>query len=338
MTAGDRGIARTGWRIRPAGLPHPRPKPKELAIPLPTPTAPDRPATAEPAPGRSLQSLRGWLAWGVFVGLHVGCLLVFAVPATGAALGLFAALYVTRSLVLAGGFHRYFSHRAFKTSRWFQFALGWVGTTAVQGSPLWWASNHRLHHRHSDTAADPHSPVARSAWWAHIGWVLSQEHRGVDWDRVRDLARYPELRWLERWEAVPPVLLAGLCYLAGGWPGVVWGFVASTVLAYHATFSVNVVCHLFGTRRYATPDHSRNNLVMAVAAFGEGWHNNHHHYPSAARAGFRWWEVDATYYALRALSWVGLVWDLRQPTPRALAANLAAGHAARQQTSPRNAS
>lgn len=259
------------------------------------------------------------MTWGIFVGLHVACLLAFVVPPTWTAAVLCVVLFVTRALALTAGFHRYFAHRSFKTTRWFQFVLGWAGTTLVQGSPAWWAANHRRHHLHSDTDDDPHSPVARSAWWGYVGWVLAQDARAMDWSRVKDWARYPELRWLERWESVPPVLLAGACYLIAGWPGVVWGFLISTIGVYHITFLLNCVCHLFGSRRFDTADHSRNNWWVALLTFGEGWHNNHHHYPSCARAGFRWWEFDPTYYTLQALSWVGLVWDLRQPTPRALA-------------------
>jgi stearoyl-CoA desaturase (Delta-9 desaturase) len=225
-----------------------------------------------------------------------------------------------RVFALTAGFHRYFAHRAFKTSRWFQFVLAFLGATAVQRGALWWCSHHRLHHKHSDKEDDPHSPITESAWWSHIGWVLAPDAGDTAWEEIKDWHKYPELKWLERFDYVPGILLAVFCLAVGGWSGLVWGFVLGTVAVYHVTFMVNSLCHLFGYRRFATQDHSRNNWFVALLTFGEGWHNNHHHYPSAARQGFRWYELDVSYLILKALSWVGVVWDLRQPTPRALAA------------------
>jgi stearoyl-CoA desaturase (Delta-9 desaturase) len=245
--------------------------------------------------------------------LHLGCLAVFFVDLNPTAIGLCITAYWLRMFGITAGYHRYFAHHAFTTSRVGQFLLACLGCSAMQKGPLWWTANHRQHHRHSDQAKDPHSPQVDSFWWSHIGWVLSEEHQVTDWDLVKDWSRFPELRWLNRWHWTPGLGLAGICWLLGGVSGFVWGFVVSTVLLYHATFLVNSVCHLLGSRRYETPDQSRNNLIVALLTCGEGWHNNHHHYPVAANQGFRWWEVDASYYALRCLAWIGLVWNLRAP-------------------------
>jgi stearoyl-CoA desaturase (delta-9 desaturase) len=211
---------------------------------------------------------------------------------------------------IAGGVHRYFSHRSFRTNRAFQFVLAAVATASLQLGPLWWSSQHRLHHRHSDDEGDPHSP-RRSLWWAHAGWFLVHTHDETEWQEVQDFAAFPELRWLDRHYFVPAaVLIAGLLAV-GGLPAVVWGFCVSTVGLWHATFSLNSFGHRHGSQRYRTSDDSRNNVLVALATFGEGWHNNHHHYPGSARAGFYWWEVDLTYYVLRVLAAIGVVWDLR---------------------------
>ena len=264
-----------------------------------------------------------------FVGLHVAAVVLpFFVSFTWVGLALFAAFYSIRVFGLTAGYHRYFAHRGYKTSRWFQFVIGCMGASALQRGPIWWAGHHRSHHKHSDTELDVHSPVTSSVWWSHVGWVLSNKFSDTPWHQMKDWARFPEMKWLDKWDVLPGVLVAPFCwlvgYLTGGldgaWSGLVWGFFVSTVAVYHVTFMVNSVCHLFGTRRYATGDDSRNNWVVGLLTFGEGWHNNHHHYPSAARQGFKWWEIDISYMVLKALSAVGVVWDLRQPTPRALAA------------------
>jgi len=226
--------------------------------------------------------------------------------------------YVLRMFGITAGYHRYFSHRSYKTSRLFQFVLAWLGCSATQKGPLWWASKHRSHHKYSDTEDDPHSPVRHGVFWSHVGWVLSQPANSADLSQVKDLSKYPEIRLLERFHWLPPLSLAVLCYLLDGMSGVVWGFVVSTVLLYHGTFLVNSVCHIFGKRRYRTSDESRNNFVVALLTLGEGWHNNHHHYQSSANQGFRWWEVDVSYYVLRALSLFHIVWDLRKPPAKKL--------------------
>jgi stearoyl-CoA desaturase (delta-9 desaturase) len=199
-----------------------------------------------------------------------------------------------------------------------QFMLAWLGCSALQKGPLWWASHHRQHHRFSDTPDDPHSPHVTSFWWSHVGWILSEDHIGTPLHVIRDWAKFPELRWLDRWNWIPGISLAVLCWLIGGWSGLVCGFVISTVLVYHATFSINSLTHLVGKRRYATTDDSRNNWVLALITLGEGWHNNHHHYQSSANQGFFWWEIDISYCVIRALGLCGLVWDIRRPGSKVL--------------------
>jgi stearoyl-CoA desaturase (delta-9 desaturase) len=253
---------------------------------------------------------------------------VFLTGADGPALGLCAATYLVRMFGVTAGYHRYFSHRAFRTSRWFQFALAWLGCSALQKGPLWWAAHHRQHHRHADTGADPHSPYVPSLWWAHVGWVLSAGYDETRWEAVRDWNGFPELRWLNRYHWLPGLALAVFCLLVGGWSGLVWGFAVSTVLVYHATFTVNSLCHRFGGRRYATGDGSRNNALVAVLTLGEGWHNNHHHYQSSANQGFFWWELDVSYYVIRLLSRAGLVWDVRVAPAHRIAGSGEAGRRA----------
>ncbi len=259
-----------------------------------------------------------------FILLHIAAVVApFFVPITWTSAGLFLVFYFGRMFGITGAYHRYFAHRSYKTSRLFQFMLALVGCSALQKGPLWWAGHHRHHHKFSDQEEDPHSPIVRSVWWAHIGWVISGKHRGSAPHAMQDFDRYPELRLLDSFFTwVPGILLGIACYLIDGWSGVVWGFLISTVVLYHATFLVNSACHLFGTRRYETTDQSKNCWWAAILTMGEGWHNNHHHYMSCARQGFKWWEIDMSYYIIRTLGFVGLVWDIREPTERALEKNL----------------
>lgn len=270
-----------------------------------------------------------------FVALHLACFAVLLTGVNIVAAVLCAVLFFIRMFGLTAGYHRYFSHKSYKTSRPFQFFLAWLGCSAVQKGPLWWASQHRHHHKYSDTDADPHSPVAKTVWFAHVGWILAPDYTNTDWKMVRDWLRFPELRFINYFHWVPGIILATLCFLIGYWTGtgawaaLVVGFVLSTVLLYHTTFLVNSACHLFGKRRYQTTDDSRNNALVALLTMGEGWHNNHHYYQNSARQGFFWWEVDFSYYILKALSWVGLVWDIRQPPKEVVEATMA-----RQQAAP----
>ena len=271
--------------------------------------------------------------WGriiPFVGMHLACLALFVVGVSTTAVVAMLVLYAVRMFAITGFYHRYFSHRAFKTSRVAQFAFGVLGASAVQRGPIWWAAHHRHHHAHSDGPSDVHSPRQRGFLWSHMGWFLTRGQFAPDLARVRDLQRYAELRWLDRFDILVPVALAvgvwGLGYLlewtepqlgTTRWQMLVWGFFCSTVLCYHATYTINSLAHVFGRRRYATDDDSRNNALLALVTFGEGWHNNHHHYPNAARQGFYWWEIDLTYYLLRTLALLGVIWELK-PVPQAV--------------------
>ncbi len=254
-----------------------------------------------------------WVAIAIFVLLHLACLAVFLTGTNMLALILCGSVYLLQMIGITIGYHRYFAHRSFKTSRAFQFVLACVGCSAAQSGPGWWVARHRHHHRASDTKDDVHSPVVHGFWWSHSGWILTKESNGIDRDIVTDLNRYPELRWLDRHVWLPPLVLAVVCFLIGGWSGLVWGFLVSTVLSHHATFTVNSVCHLWGRRRYPTADASRNNFLVALITLGEGWHNNHHHYQSSARQGVRWWEIDVSYYLIRLMACVRLVWSVRTP-------------------------
>jgi stearoyl-CoA desaturase (delta-9 desaturase) len=251
--------------------------------------------------------------------MHASVLLVFVAGPTPGLVALALGSYLVRMWAITAGYHRYFAHRSFKTSRAFQLFLAFLGTTAMENGPLWWASWHRRHHKYSDTALDAHSPITRGFWHAHIGWIVDGTHDAPDLANVRDFARYPELRFLDRHKWFPIVGWALLCFAIAGLPGVVWGFCVATILVLHATMLINSLAHVWGTRPYATPDRSRNNALLAVLTLGEGWHNNHHHAMTSARQGFRWWQLDATYYSLLALAAVGLVWDLRERPSEAAA-------------------
>ena len=248
-----------------------------------------------------------------FVLAHLACLAAIWTGVHTTDLIIAAGLYALRMFGVSAGYHRYFAHRSFKTSRAFAFFLGFLAQSSAQRGILWWAGNHRQHHRFSDTDNDVHSPVLRGFWHAHLGWFFTEKHRDTDLAAVPDLAEYPELVWLDRHTYLPAVLTGLVVWLMAGWSGLVVGFLWSTVVLWHATFSINSLAHVVGRRRYVTGDHSRNNLWLALLTFGEGWHNNHHHYQSAARQGFRWYEIDVSYYLLKALAAAGLVWDLRSP-------------------------
>ncbi len=266
-----------------------------------------------------------WLSVVPFVALHLACLAVWWVGFSPVAAQVALLLYLVRMFAITGFYHRYFAHRAFHASRAVQFVFAVVGASAVQRGPLWWASHHRHHHLHADDEEDAHSPHRHGFLHAHALWFLKGKNFATRHELVADFARYPELRFLDRFDSVVPLLLAAGLYGLGAWlaaahPGLgtngwqmlVWGFCISTVVLYHATFTVNSLAHSVGRRRYATRDRSRNNWWLAILTLGEGWHNNHHHFPGAARQGFFWWEIDLTYYGLRLLSVLGLVRDLRQ--------------------------
>lgn len=248
-----------------------------------------------------------------FVLVHLACIAVFWTGVTFQAVAICLLLYWLRIFGIGAGYHRYFSHRAYRTGRVFQFILAILSQSSAQKSVLWWAAKHRHHHLYSDTAMDVHSPHQKGFFYSHLGWIFARVNDEADLAKVADFACYPELMWLHRYELAPPLLLALLSFVAGGWPGLVVGFFLSTVLVYHATFCINSLAHVHGRKRYVTGDDSRNNWLLAVFTMGEGWHNNHHAYQSSVRQGFQWWEIDATYYILKALSQLGLVWDLKVP-------------------------
>jgi stearoyl-CoA desaturase (Delta-9 desaturase) len=248
-----------------------------------------------------------------FIILHVTALAAIFTGVHASDLWLALGLYLFRMFGVTAGYHRYFAHKTFKTGRIFQFILAFIAQTSAQRGILWWASHHRKHHRHSDTEIDVHSPARTSFWYAHFGWIMDQKNHATDYDGIADFAKYPELVWLERNPYLPPVILGIVVWAVAGWSGLVVGYVWSLIACYHATFCINSLAHVHGRQRFVTGDHSRNNWMLAIATMGEGWHNNHHAFPNAARQGFKWWEFDLTFLILRALSWVGIVSDLRHP-------------------------
>jgi stearoyl-CoA desaturase (delta-9 desaturase) len=252
-----------------------------------------------------------------FVLVHVLCLAAIWTGVSWKSIGVCIALYYLRMMALTITYHRYFSHRSFKTSRVFQFILAFAATTTAQKGVLWWAAHHRHHHRASDQVDDVHSPSQRGFWWSHVGWILCRKYNETRFELIKDFARYPELRLLNTFHLVPPTLLAVALYFWGGWQMLVVGFFWSTVLLWHGTFTINSLSHVFGSRRYKTTDTSRNNWLLALITCGEGWHNNHHYHQNTANQGWFWWEVDLSYYVLVGLSWVGLVSDLRKPSDQA---------------------
>ncbi len=268
-----------------------------------------------------------WLRIIPFIILHGACLGVIWVGWSWPAVAAAAALYFVRMFAITGFYHRYFSHRSFKTGRFRQFLFAVLGNSAVQRGPLWWASHHRHHHRFADTDEDPHSPSRHGFWWSHIGWLTSAGNFPTRRGYVKDWMRYPELVWLNRFDTLVPFLTAVALYAFGavlnafapqlgtsGAQMVVWGFFISSTVLFHATVTINSLDHMLGTRRYDTPDTSRNNLWLALLTLGEGWHNNHHHFAISARQGFFWWEIDLTYCGLKVMEWLGIVWGLR-PVP-----------------------
>jgi stearoyl-CoA desaturase (delta-9 desaturase) len=253
-----------------------------------------------------------------FILIHLGCAAAIWSGITWQAVAICVALYWLRMFAIGAGYHRYFSHRSYSTGRLFQFILAFLAQSSAQKSILWWAAKHRHHHLHSDTRQDVHSPRHRGFLYSHVGWIFARQHDATDLVKVADFASFPELRWLHKLEVLPAVAIAVLCFLVAGWSGLVVGFLWSTVLLYHATFCINSLAHVRGRTRYVTGDDSRNNWLLALFTMGEGWHNNHHAYQSSVRQGFRWWEIDVTFYILKALSWLGIVWGLKTPTEQVM--------------------
>jgi len=263
----------------------------------------------------------------------VGIVGPFCVPFRWSYVALAVAIYGIRMLALSGAYHRYFAHRSYRTGRGFQLVLAFLGGTCAQRGALWWAGNHRQHHRHSDDPTDVHSPRQGGFFWSHVGWILSKRFERTNHDLIRDFAGFPELRWLDRHHLVPPLVMLGTLLALGGVPAAIWGAFTSSVLLWHLTFAVNSLAHTFGSVRYATGDDSRNSPVLALLTLGEGWHNNHHHYPASSTFGFFRWELDVTYWVLRALSATGLIWDLR-PLPSAVRDDVARPISGEVETTP----
>jgi stearoyl-CoA desaturase (Delta-9 desaturase) len=270
---------------------------------------------------RTAEERVNWKASIPFLLVHVLAVVgTIAFGITPRALVLFVILVWGRTFFITAGYHRYFAHRAYKTNRAFQLLLAVGGASTAQKGPLWWAGHHRNHHRYSDTEVDIHSPL-RGFWWSHVGWILCDKYNETPYDKIRDFAKYPEIRFVEKWNGLFPWVLGVASFLIAGWPGLFFSFFMGTVVLWHNTFLVNSLAHVMGRRRYVTDDTSRNSLLIAITTLGEGWHNNHHYYQAAARNGFFWWEVDVTYYVLKALSWVGIVKDLKVPSKEMLDAN-----------------
>ncbi len=264
---------------------------------------------------------RGFVSSIPFLLIHLAPLALLWTGVSKTAVVVGVVLFWVRMFGITAGYHRYFSHRSFKTSRPMQFFFAFLSQTSAQQGVLWWAAHHRRHHKFSDQQNDTHSPVKHGFWYSHVGWIWTKENSQTHTEVIKDFAAYPELRFLDRFDHLPAVLLALSCLFLGGWDVFLLGFCASTVVLWHSTFLINSLAHVFGSRRFRTSDDSRNNFWLALLTMGEGWHNNHHHYQSSVRQGFYWWEIDGTYYILKVMSWFGLVWDLKVPTEKALAKN-----------------
>ncbi len=268
----------------------------------------------------------------VFIIIHLIPLLALFTGVTAYDWTVCVLFYFFRMFWITGGYHRYFAHNAYSTSRVFQFIIAFFAQTSLQKGALWWAAHHRIHHATSDTVKDPHSMKLYGFWYSHLGWILGPDYKETETGLIQDFAKYPELRWLNKYHAVPPIILAIVIYILGGFvnhigdassflgyefftrgatSSLLIGFFLSTVVLYHGTFSINSIMHKVGNKRYETGDESKNSFILALVTLGEGWHNNHHYYQVAARQGFFWWEIDITFYILKILSWLGIVWDLK---------------------------
>ena len=262
-------------------------------------TRPDRTNWLQSIP---MLGVHVWAAWAV---IHTGFHWNLALWALGS--------YYVRMVGVTLGYHRYFSHRTFKTSRPMQFALAWLAMSSLQKGVLWWASHHRHHHKYSDTEFDVHSPSRRGFWYSQIGWILSDKYSQTDIDRVKDLSQFPELRFLDTFFLLPPLATGAVIWVFAGYDAFLWAGIIATTFLWHGTFTINSLSHVFGTRPYRTTDTSRNNFLLALITCGEGWHNNHHFYQSTANQGWHWWQLDVSYYVIKVMQWLGLVWDVRNP-------------------------
>ncbi len=270
--------------------------------------------------------LRSEIGFGL---LHLSPVLIFWTGSTMFDWMVCIALYFIRMFLVTGGYHRYFSHKTFKTSRFVQFLIAFGAETSLQKGALWWAAHHRTHHKYSDLPKDPHSKKLYGFWYSHIGWIMGPDYKTTEYDVIRDYAKYKDIRWINKYYLLPPFVLMIAVWLVGGYVNsggdwalvptaglstLVVGFFTSTVILFHGTFSINSLMHMIGNQRYKSKDESKNSLILALVTLGEGWHNNHHYYQSSVRQGFFWWEIDITFYLLKILSWFGIIWDLR-PVP-----------------------
>jgi stearoyl-CoA desaturase (delta-9 desaturase) len=277
-------------------------------------------------------------AWvGTFIGvtapiagLVAAGILTWGWGLTWVDLGLLVGMYLLTTLGIMVGYHRLFTHKSFRAVRPVQIVLGILGSMAFQGPLISWVGMHRMHHQHSDGAGDPHSPHAprrrfwrrlRGFWHAHIGWAFSPMPANAAryaGDLLRDRTIRTVSALFPLWAVLGLLAPAAVGFAVNGWygaiTGFVWGGLVRALICHHATWSVNSVCHLWGSRPYESGDHSRNNAVVGVLALGEGWHNNHHAFPSSARHGLHWWQIDISYYVIRALVFCRLAWDVRLPS------------------------
>ena len=266
-----------------------------------------------------------WIRIIPFIVLHFGIFAVFWVGWSPIAIGFAIFFYALRMFGITAFYHRYFSHKTFKTSRAAQLIFAIIGAASTQRGPLWWASNHRHHHVHSDKPTDIHSPKQNGFLWSHMGWFLSKKNFKTNFERIQDFAKFPELIWLDRFDIVVPLLFALMTFLLGyllnlffpslgtnGWQMLVWAYIVSTILVFHGTFVINSLAHVIGKRRFNTRDDSKNSFILALITFGEGWHNNHHKFPGSARQGLHWWELDFSYYGLLILEKLGIIWDINK--------------------------
>ena len=266
-----------------------------------------------------------WTRIVPFILLHLAVIAVFWVGWSAIAVIFALAFYALRMFGITAFYHRYFSHKTFKTSRTAQFIFALIGASATQRGPLWWASNHRHHHVHSDKATDIHSPKQRGFLWSHMGWFLSKKNFKTNFERIQDFAQFPELKWIDRFDIVVPFVFAVFTFILGvllnwlspelgtnGWQMFTWAYVISTIMVFHGTFLINSLAHVIGTRRFKTRDDSRNNFILALITFGEGWHNNHHKFPGSAKHGLHCWEIDLSYYGLWMLEKLGIIWDVNK--------------------------
>jgi len=235
-----------------------------------------------------------WLRIIPFLILHLACFAVIWVGWSPVAVIVSIGFYMLRMVGITAFYHRYFAHKAFKAGRFTQFIFALIGSAATQRGPLWWASHHRHHHHYSDTDKDIHSPK-KGFFWSHVGWFLSDKNFKTRLDLIPDFAKFKELVSLG----------------TSGLQMLIWGYVISTVVLLHATLSINSFAHKIGSRRFKTSDTSRNNFILAIITFGEGWHNNHHQFPNSARQGIKWWEIDLSFYLIKIMEKIGLVWNVK---------------------------